>query len=291
LSESRDDAHIFHTGPSPRGWHRLQLAAECLQRYAWRYESPPSFGPAQRTTSPALAKGSLIHLALAQYYGQMRERQNGRDPESYCDPEEAVRLIARLEGTESVLNTVIDSFEAYKLQYPFDEEEMRILEIEALYSTKIAGKYLLTGRMDLVIEDNHGRVWAIDHKTTGRMQKAQKQYYAVSGQLLGYSHMCRERYGDKYAGFRLNLIQHGKHKFERLDLTRSPEMESKFEQSIVDIEEAIENMQVSGRDFDDWPRAMSELVCGHRYGACNFMSQCRYGAGAKKGGSWNWGSK
>jgi hypothetical protein len=292
---------IIYTGPSSRGWHRLQQAAECLQKYAWKYEAPKKEADTGKH-SPALAKGSLIHLALAQHYAKMRAAQKNPvqqlgmmdddTPESWCDPEEAVQLIAKLEGIDDkIANIAIQSYRDYCRVYPFENEmqTMKIVGVEDLMSVKIKGKYLLTGRQDLTYEDMGGRIWVCDHKTTARMTARHKQFYAISGQLLGYSHMARAKYGDKFAGFKVNLIQHGDNpKFDRITLPRSPNLEARFEQTIVDIEESIERMQVSGRDFDDWPKAMNELTCFHRYGACEFIDLCRHGYGAKKAGNWTW---
>jgi len=294
------DEKIIYTGPSSRGWHRLQQAAECLQKYAWAYEAPKRKGDGLK--SPALAKGSLIHLALAQHYARMRAAQKNPvkqlgaldddTPESWCEPEEAVRLIAKLEGiSDQIADIAIQSYRDYVLAHPYEVEfqEMRIVEVEDLMSVKIAGKYLLTGRLDLVYEDLGGRIWVMDHKTTGRLTARHKQFYAVSGQLLGYAHMAREKYGDRMAGLKVNLIQHGDTpKFERITLSRSPNLETRFESIVVDIEESIERMQAAGRDFDDWPKGVNELTCYHRYGACEFIDLCRHGYGAKKAGNWTW---
>lgn len=293
------DEKIIYTGPSPRGWHRLQQAAECLQKYAWTYEAPKKEGDGIK--SPALAKGSLIHLALAQHYARMRAAQKSPvkqlgsldddTPESWCDPEEAVALIAQMEGVSAYAETAIQAYRAYCRAYPAQDEEqiMKIVAVEELMSTKIAGKYLLTGRLDLAYEDLGGRIWVMDHKTTARLTAKHKQFYGISGQLLGYAHMAREMYGDRFAGLKVNLIQHGDNpKFERITLPRSPNLEAKFERIVVDIEESIERMQASGRDYDDWPKSINELTCYHRYGACHFIDQCRHGVGAKKAGNWTW---
>ena len=136
---SGPDAKIIYTGPSPRGWHRLQQAAECLQKFAWQYEAPKVEGK-RKKTSPALAKGSLIHLALAQHYAQIRAIQQGKDPEEWCDPKEAVELIAKLEGTQEFAQVAVDAYEAYRFQYPHDKDEMEIIAIEDLANTKIQGQ-------------------------------------------------------------------------------------------------------------------------------------------------------
>lgn len=292
-----DGKKLLNAGPSPRGWHRLQLAAECLQRYAWTYESPDEKA---KFSSPALAKGSLIHLALAQHYARMRAAQAPKStmlgvetesPDDWMTPQDAVWLVAKAEGQEAYAQLAIDAYEAYQAFYADDMEEWKILEVEQLMSTKIAGKYLLTGRLDLVIEDVGGRVWGIDHKTGGRITKQHKEYYGISGQLIGYEHMAREKYGDRLAGFMVNFIQHGQapeFKFSRIEIARRPHLEGHFVQSVVDIEESIERMQASGREYDAWPKAMSELVCFHRYGPCAHVDKCRWGKGAKKAGNWTW---
>lgn len=658
------DAKIMYTGPSPRGWHRLQLAAECLQKYSWAAEAKKkeeaTGGDGKK--SPALVKGQLIHLALAQHYARMRAGCASAD--DWVEAKRAVDLISQLEGTTQYAQVAIDAYEAYVRQYPDDHLRWKILEVEELMDVQIAGRYRLTGRADLVVEDLGGRIWVIDHKclpgdeevggvtvrelyergqrrgvwssfpvcsmnkeqhlvegsalapvnagvqnvhevklkngtslrlgyrhpvwarrgdaeknryetptwvqadqlapgdevavglgaavrrnipspvtdmecwmagalvadgsltnedfkltkddpvvrsaymdaarkfgfdvaerdpldrtpyvaarggelltswaarigldlvtsphrripklmrslcqsqtgqllgalwsgdgavytskprsgkpipritygtrskelardvqqallamgipanvqttavtykgekrpyyyatvvtrygkerfcrlvldgviplvraaepvedvlaavlsggakgdgkiegelwwvkvqsntfdgreqcfdievpsyhtflvrgvvthnSTARLTARHKQFYAVSGQLLGYSHMARVKYGDRFAGLIVNLIQHGTPKFERITLPRSPSLEARFERIVVDIEESIERVEAEGRDPGDWPKAINELTCYHRYGACDFINKCRWGATAGKAGDWEWG--
>jgi len=294
---TQGEGKIIYTGPSSRGWHRLQLAAECLQRYAWRYESPAKKG--KGPPSPALVKGTLIHLALAQRYATMRAEQRaargwmeggrGDDPADWCDSYTAVDLISRLEGTEKYAQVALDAYDAYCQRYDYEQEKqtMEIIAVEDLVSTRIRGKYLLTGRLDLAYRDMAGRIYVMDHKTTSRLTQRHKIYYGMSGQMHAYLYMAREAYPN-VVGMKINMIQHTTPKFERFDLMRSPFLEQKFEQTVVDIEESIERMLETDRNYDDWPKAMSELTCIHRYGECDFIDQCRHGAGAMKGGNWTW---
>lgn len=291
---------IIFTGPSPRGWHRLQQAAECLQKYAWQYEVE-SKEDDKKTAAPLL-KGTLLHLALAQHYARMRAAQNlegsaqpaggvpdlaslGQEkdtPEAWCPPEDAVYQVAEEMGAEAYADDVVEAYREYARQYADDMHQWKILAIEELADTRVAGRYRLTGRLDLLVEDTAGRVFAIDHKSTGRLTARHSKFYAMSGQLIGYAYMARKLYGERFAGLIVNLVEikKGPKSMQRVELARSPFLESRFEQTVIDIEESIERMQASGRDPSDWPKAMNELTCFHRYGACDFTRLCRWGPDA-----------
>ena len=98
------EQRILFTGPSPRGWHRLQTVLECPQKFAWEYRwGREGYDAAERVAAhmnvpkeepdkPGLNRGTLLHLGLAHYYARLREQQNGRDPELYLKPEDAITL-------------------------------------------------------------------------------------------------------------------------------------------------------------------------------------------------------
>jgi hypothetical protein len=271
------DAKILVTSASPRGWHRLQVAAECLQKYAWEYKSALS-KEEKRSPSPALAKGSLMHLALAHHYARIKG-----PAEEYEEPEDAVRLIAMVNKNTELISLIINIFRSYVNIYGNDDD-WKVLEVESLHDVKV-GKYRLTGRMDLVIEDRFGRVYGVDHKTAGRIQDSHQESYALSGQMMAYGYMLRQKYGDRFAGMKINMVQMSHdHKFRRFDLRRSPNFEARFPRIIADIEESIERLEKEGRPYDDWPKAMNEMTCYGRYGACQFASLCQHGEGIKLGG-------
>ena len=281
-----EDPSIILTGPSPRGWHRLQTAAECLQKYAWGYENGPRKDISKK---PPLAIGTLIHLALAHHYARMKQEQEGKNPNEYLDPVESVRLVARVQGTEEHVPNVVETYEAYRQRYWQDIHERRIFAVETLFDGTI-GTYRLTGRVDLMFHDLGGRLWGSDHKSSGRLTKRHKEYFSVSGQLLGYEHICRQKHPD-LAGFKINLIQHcgrGEPSFDRINLPAREALKKQFVDRAIDIERSIERVKAEGRPVDQWPKAMSELVCYHRYGACDYIDQCRMGPGAKTAGSWSW---
>lgn len=271
------DRLLVFTGPSPRGWHRLQQFLECPQRYAWTYETGTHGKKDDSGESEPLVRGSLIHLGLAQHYSQMREYQQGRNPELYYDPAEAMRIVAEARGGmwASEVENMIRCIEAY--QQFWTHEDFKILHVEELFQGEFEG-YPLTGRLDLVVEDRQGRVWVIDHKGTGFLSDKQRQFYSMSGQMHAYRWLAAMQFGERLAGVRLNLIQHTKtFKFQRVDCEPAPHMFARFPQVVKETEEAIARLRSENRPVNEWPMAMTELTCFHRYGRCQFADRCMWG--------------
>lgn len=286
-----EDPLIIFTGPSPRGWHRLQTASECLQKYAWSYEREG--GKEDISKRPALMLGSLVHLVLAQHYMRMKYEQEGRNPEEYMHPLEALKFMAEVTGAKAHEDAVRTTYEAYVKTYRGDIRSVFVEAVEVLFTGTLQSSrwpdkvYPLTGRIDLLFRDLGGQLWCADHKTSGRLTSKHKEYFGVSGQMLAYEHLVRQKHPD-LAGFKINLIQHTDPKFDRLTLPARPLLEKQFVERAVDIERSIERMLAEGRRVDEWPKAMSELTCFTRYGACDHIDKCRFGENAGKAGSWTW---
>jgi len=266
-------AKLLDTGPSPRGWHRLQLMLECPQKWGFHYE----LGYGGKHESPPLIRGSLIHLGLAHHYSRMKARQQGTDEDEWMRPLTAMREKAYREGYawEAELDRTISCLKAYLDKW--EGEKIEILEVERLAYTMI-GDNAFTGRFDLVYRDRQGKVWVCDHKTTGRIQPSQKKFYGISGQLAGYAYLGRQIYGDAFAGMMLNMVQHtAPCKFLRIPLPPAPNLITRFPQIVTDAENRIKSLRESGRSPDNWPMAANELTCYSRYGACPYLEKCRWG--------------
>jgi len=266
-------AKLLDTGPSPRGWHRLQLMLECPQKWGFHYE----MGLGGQSESPPLLRGSLIHLGLAHHYARMRCEQHGTDPGEYLKPVTAMREKAYKESQawERQLDVSVACFEAYREHWV--DEKIEVLEVERLAYTMINGA-AFTGRFDLVYRDRRGKVWVCDHKTTGRIQPSQKKFYSISGQLAGYAYLGRQLYGQDFGGMQLNMVQHtAPCKFMRIPLPPAPNLIARFPQIVNDAETRIRELRESGRTPDNWPMAANELTCYSRYGACNYLDRCRWG--------------
>jgi hypothetical protein len=264
---------ILDPGPSPRGWHRLQSMLECPQKYAWQYELGVS---TFNEESPALIKGTMMHLALAQYYARKKNARLGLPIDEYMEAKEALHAKAKVEvGWTEHLDQICDCYDQY-LDF-WGQEDWTVEEVEKLGFCKI-GNHLFTGRFDLIIKDKSGTVYVMDHKTTSRIQANQAQYYGISGQLIGYAYMAQAIYGSSFGGVILNQIQHtGKMKFKRINLPPAPNLIAEFPQIVMDTEKRISEIQKEDRDPTKWPKAINELTCYSRYGACPFIDQCKWG--------------
>jgi len=268
------DKLLIHTGPSPAGWHRLQLFLECPQRYAWNYLAGLK---GINNDAPPLVKGSLVHLGLAQHYSRVKAIQKGEDPEQFYEPNEAIDVMGEVQGGpwKEFGPLAKDVMDEYLLRWR--NERFKVVAVEELLEAQISG-YRFTGRMDLVIEDGEGKIWIVDHKTTGRLNPKQRRFYSVSGQILGYQWLGKLHFKERFAGMKLNMIQHGgDFKFQRFDVEPAPKLFAKWPTAVKDAEEGIEKLMAEGRPADEWPIAPSELVCFHRYGACNYLEQCKWG--------------
>ena len=264
---------LLETGPSPRGWHRLQTMLQCPQKYAFTYETE---GGREKTTSPALIKGTLMHLALAHHYMRLKNEQNGESPNEWLPPKEAVRMMAVKEGPEweECVDDIVKCYDEYTSYWVRDS--FKVLEVESLAYVKI-GDNVLTGRFDLVFEDRYGGVWICDHKTTGRLHANQKKFYSVSGQLIGYSYIGKQIFGERFKGMMLNQIQHrAPCKFVRSELPPAPNILKRFPTIVNHAEERIAHYK-NTCEPNQYPMAANELTCFSRYGACSFLERCRWG--------------
>jgi hypothetical protein len=278
---------LLETGPSPRGWHRLQNMLECPQKWSYRY----NLGLEPQIPAIALMKGSLTHLALAHHYTRKQAEDKGEDKNAILNPYEAVRLKCRNEPEYSECKDLVeDAIEGYQRHWLEENKRWRILEVEKLAYAIIDDperkntdgtpiQYLLTGRFDMVIENiANGDIYVVDHKTTSRLSKSHIQYYSMSGQLIGYEYMARKVFGDRMKGIMINFVQLGKkNKYERVVIDPRPNLTAQFEQTVVDAERMITDLEKTGRDPMHYPKAMNELTCYTRYGACPFMDQFKYG--------------
>jgi hypothetical protein len=259
------------------GWHSIQSFNECPQKFSFAHNLKVA-----RVAKEPLVKGSLLHVGLAQHYARSWCEYNDEKPESFMRPHEAMRVVSEKPEHApigpKVLNDVCTTLDQYRAYYL--RESVRPLHVEEVFETEIQG-YKYTQRIDLVYADPQGRVWFVDHKTTGKMEQKTILGYGMSGQILGMRLLGQRHFGKDFGGVKLNMIvwgQSGKSaSFHRIDPEPAPFAQSQFENVVAGARRRIDELRADGRGPWEWPKALSEQTCVGRYGACEFYEQCRWG--------------
>lgn len=260
--------------PSSMGWSKLGTMLMCPRKFALQYLQERTEEEERKEPNPALVKGILIHLGLAHYYASKIE---DHDPTSVYTFDEAIyKKCEQIESWYPYLSVSHETLVQYIFHYSRQNEDarMKVLGVEKLIKTKI-DEQTITGRVDLIAEDTVGKVWFVDHKTTNKIDE-QQQYYAASGQMIGYQYIGREMYGDKFGGMLLNLIKVADDQedavFERHRVSASETMLDGWPTTVRHSLALMENLK--GKELEEYPMAMHELICQHRYGPCRFMKNC-----------------
>lgn len=273
-----DDRILINSGPSERGWHRLQLMLLCPQLYAYSQILKLDLG--DRT---ALVRGSLIHVGLAHFYAQMRAVQRGEDPGRYYNPLDAMALVAPTwgkMGADLLLPAQLLVTE-YCQKHAVDSVRYKIMQVEEKVAGMMGGKWLITQRWDLLVQDRTGTLWLIDHKSSARPGAGVINRYSMSGQFLIAHKIGQATYGSKWGGVYINLIGTGtESKFVRTQLNPAPAAWSQLSDRLAEAEERIEELAKSGRDPWEYPKAYHEHACMTAYGVCPGYSLCQYGKSA-----------
>ena len=265
---------LLDAGPSERGWHRLENVLRCPRLYALREMDVLPF-----PMSAPLVNGSLIHIALAHRYQQIKEQQTGGDPNKWFSPEQAIAALAYKNNDESPLwrgaiAHIIEAYCAYNNNWL--AEDWKVLEVENEFRARVgAKKHLYTQRADLVVEDPSERVWIVDHKSAYRINSKTLDQYILDGQFIGYQMFGKAIYKDRFAGVILNRIKLSHpYDFDRRPIEPAPAALKSF---LATIEEGERRIAAGGQDIDSFPMALNNQTCYGKYGKCGAYDLCRFG--------------
>ena len=288
------DPRLLFTGPSPFGWHRYESFLRCPSQYGWSYGANPlplydatgalvaADQKRDRNDARPLVLGTLVHLGLAHHYAHAKARLAETSTDLY-EPMEAMTRLAASEVSEApppgaatwseCAEVACEVVAKYIARYV--SERIKPLHVEEVFVLDVEGAPI-TMRVDLVAEDSGGRVYFIDHKTTGRITANHARFYGISGQFLAYTYAGRLTYGDRFAGVMLNLLQCGDTiKFERPQMPPAPGLLNAFPATVKRAWGQIQ--ELAGTDPAAWPKHPTEHTCWTRYGPCKHLESCRLG--------------
>lgn len=270
-----DTRILINTGPSRRGWHRLELAAKCLRLYAMSHLLKIETG-----TKEPLVRGSLLHIGQAHINAQSRAVARHEDPGRYYNPLDAIEVAAALPEFSphgpALSGLCIDVTREYMRRYA--GERIDVVMVEEVVEAMLGGKYLLTQRWDLCHRDGGGKIWIRDYKSAAKPNASVLCGYSISGQFLAAQLIGRQRYGDAFGGVQLDILGvTPPYKFLRDTTKPMPAALARFSKDMVELEDRLAALAAEGRDPWDYPGAWNEHTCVGRYGPCAYYTLCQWG--------------
>ena len=258
--------------------------------YALTYIAPPPFRLTGKKAP--LVRGSLAHVGQAHTFQRMLEEQQGRDPEVYYKPVDAIEIkAASMLGdypkhmVEHERDTAIAMTREYAKHVPIQNAKYEILAVEEIVYFYIGGR-TYTQRMDLLVrERTTGKKKIRDWKSSSSHNANTLSGFAPSLQMQGYRWWGPQLFGDEWGGVEIGMLKaEPPYTPEVVQLQNAPQLVARFPQTVMDAEKRIEALIAEGRPWDQWPPTSDELVCVHRYGRCEGWDPCLWGKESPAGG-------
>ena len=136
-----------------------------------------------RLTSRPLTRGTWVHSLL-------EERANGR---SWQDKHQELIEEARLKSFEEEADDLAKECENIMLSYDWLYQDDKYTPIKAELTVErpiFKGQALYRGRIDLIVEDDQGDIWLLDHKTHARLPEW--RYRELAFQNYSYLWACKK---------------------------------------------------------------------------------------------------
>jgi hypothetical protein len=266
-------------GPSESGFHFLQDWRRCQQFWAWRYVT----GLSPMHESPTLMYGIAIHKALEGWY---RAVDRGQPPHERI--EVAVRdfrdcmylfkdQYVKGDWYQDDIAKGLLTLEEYALRYSNEFwKVLRVggeLAIEMSESCSLPSGNRFTGRIDLVVQNPDGKIFIMDHKTTGWALANVTKTLQVSHQANGYLWLWNENHPDLQASavvFNVLRNYKGSTDFKQIPVYKSERDIERFKQ---DTDKCLSDIvrEVSSPN----PHFQMDTDACYKYNrACPFMDLC-----------------
>lgn len=289
-------------GASNRGGSVKTTLLRCPRRFALE-----RLLHVDHEVSEPLARGILVHAAVAQHNARVMSRQNGWDSD-WATPTEAIdhEVATSLQPVfAKVRDEALDLWHLYEAS-PMATPTWDVLAVEHPVELWLDGDgkllenepndaqarrmraalrplapfpdapYLHTGRLDSLIR-YRGRIRIHDVKTAARVGKKKIEAYQLTLSFAGYDAWGRLHYPN-YDGVHAIFVDRGRRKVEARELHVTAETRRLFGLACVEFEERFERL--ARRQPLDWPAVLSEQgPCFDRYGQCPYVRACAYGVG------------
>ena len=291
---------LLDTPPSPYSMHRLDDWMRCRRYYAFRHIA--------KETNPgnkAQSRGSTVHIVLSHAGARAREEREGRNPNRYYTPEEAIEQVIEKRREEMgevnipnaravALRVVKDIVPELRVRFRTVE---RVLTVEEPFQFDIRGP--ATGRVwryqqrpDLTSDDGGG-VSITEYKSTTVAAKGTTfTRYSHTFQFTAYRWWGPKMWPNRFRGALIGVVDiaegmeedaTGKKVLKRAVIKRekiepAPKLVAGFEWLAERAELEIERaLQEWGTDPFAYTPSLNEQVCITSYGRCPYWELCSWG--------------
>lgn len=252
---------------------------ECPRAFFFEY----ILGSRKKGSSTHIDYGSAIHKGMEVLCKDGYSVKNaGRAYVAFRD--ELTSLLTPFELSELPPNKTLEKakecFLGYIKTYPSDKLET--LHVEVPFEVMIADSMSMRGKIDWIVRDDKGKVWAVDHKTAGSLSVSWKNQFTLATQTFLYLHALYCHYDfEEVGGFIINGLIFNKLKmqFHRVYIRKfKADMEAwlliqrRWLESVkVEIKLAFEESENNSKCMTAFPRNPTNCT---KYFGCPYASTC-----------------
>lgn len=190
-------------------WSEIKTFQRCPKQHEYKYGERL----VPKTKARPLYLGSWVHSALESHYKQGNWKIGHslylQDYNRLFEEERVALETKRGKRGRPLPEIVAQIIRSYLWYYR--HENLKVIAVEQAFEVptplKINGKVqTLQGIIDLIVEDEEGRLWVIDHKTAGTIPDA-SSFHAMDPQLMLYPWAARIAWGMDVAGVIYNYVK------------------------------------------------------------------------------------
>lgn len=184
MTDTRVDNDLLLVSHSQIGtWNRCSMKWHIGYNLGWTSKVQPAY----------FDRGHMIHEGLETYYNRFKDGKPLGDASFLPD------LIGQWMQSDkdlSMISAVGKLLERYIKEYsPVEDRLLKVLDVEkhvlADLITPKGRHYKLQGYLDLIVEVN-GKVWIVDHKSSGSARFKTEQQVLMDAQLPIYAALLRD---------------------------------------------------------------------------------------------------
>lgn len=248
--------------------------------YGERWVSP--------SDAPALDRGKRTHAALEFFYENPMRATQPKDAMNSALLDAGIISETTGEAVDETADLVKWMLEGYVEMWGGDNQ-WNVVAVEHPVQIKLPGTAIqIKGKIDLLLTDQQGRLWLVDHKTGATLPKdkdldldVQFGVYAWALRKLG-----KPVYGMIYNSIRTQRNKGAMELTDRFSRTLLVRTDAELEQialdASMDARECYKMLKLAQKNKTDRPRHFNTDTCRWR---CPYTEACLHGAKDLRGGT------